>query len=231
MAGLQWRSLRCHWYRSVSVAIDLLASVRSTALIALVSASFASPIVVKSDAFASAGARLTGTPQKQQVPTEPLVAGGVEFAMPTSWGRLGTTAAASSSAAGERIGTVVTAACPGGSAGAACADGPQLTFIAYSGAPGHDLPRLAAFERQLDARLGRTFSGFRKGDARSARAGAGLRWLDYPFAWDAGSRTARDRFAAYRHKDGSGVVVAVTGTADRRQAAAIEDFLESAAGA
>lgn len=212
------------------MALDLIASVRSTALVALVTASFSSPIVVKTDAFASASARITGREVQQAEPTEPLVAGGVQFAMPSSWGRLGPTAAASAPGAGGRIGTVVGGLCPGGSAGAACADATRVTFIAYSGDKGHQLPKLEEFQARLDARLAREFPGFRKGESGTEKGAGGTHRLDYRFSWRSGKARAQQRFAAYRHKDGSGVVVMITGAGHKDHAPALERFVASGHG-
>lgn len=206
--------------------LDVLASVRSTALIALVTASFSSPILVQTDAFASASARLSGKTVTKSEPTEALVAGGVEFAMPQSWGRLGA-GAASGADPKEHIGTVVSGLCPGGSAGATCKDGVQVTFIAYSGTKGHELPKLGAFGKDLDAKLTSQFPGFEKGKS-GGRKGAGMRWLDYQFSWRSGSTAVQQRFAAYRHGDGSGVVAMVSGARDAEHAKAIGAFLNSA---
>lgn len=200
---------------------DVLASVRSTALVAIVSASFASPILVKADAFAGSG------DGAKPVPTETLVAGGVEFALPESWGRLGASAAAGSGEA-ERIGTVVSGICPGGSAGATCVDGVQITFVAYSGKQGHELPKLADFEAQLKAQLAREFRGYRVVDSATRTSDAGVRWLDHQFTWASGDTRVTQRFAAYRHDDGSGVVATITG-ASADHAKAIDAFLASGA--
>lgn len=207
------------------MALDLLPSLRSTALVTLVAVSFSSPIIAKSDAFASASARLTG---KERAPVQQLVAGGVEFAMPESWGRLGAGSAASDATKAERIGTVVTGVCPGGSAGSECADGTVLTFIAYSGEHGHELPRLARFKDQLESQLAKEFPGYRGGESRTRRAADGSRYLDYSFTWGArGARTAQ-RIATYRHPDGAGVVVMATGPQLADHAERLDEFLAGA---
>lgn len=200
--------------------LDVLASARSTALIALVTASFSTPIVAKSDAFAN----IAGTDRARTVATEQLVAGGVEFALPEDWGRLGPSAAAGD--ATERIGTVVSGVCPGGSAGARCVDGTQVTFIAYTGEKGHELPELDAFGSQLDAKLSGRFPGFRKLDSKVRTAGGGMRWLDYSFTWRSKGRDVTQRFAAYRHKGGSGVV-AMVASGGTDHAKALDTFLAS----
>lgn len=202
------------------VPLDVLASARSTALIALVTASFSTPIVAKSDALASIGGG-----GREPVATEPLVAGGVEFDLPQAWGRLAPSAA--SSQADDRIGTVVSGLCPGGSAGAACEDGTQVTFIAYSGEQGHELPKLDAFAAQLDGKLAREFKGFRKVSAKQHAAKDGLHWLDYRFTWRSNGTDVEQRFAAYRHDDGSGVV-AMVATDGADHAKALDNFLGSA---
>lgn len=182
-------------------------------------------MVVKSDAFANASARFTGGGEQAEA-VEALVAGGVEFALPQAWGRLGATAAKGD--AQERLGTVVSGLCPGGSEGSACVDGTQLTFIAYSGEDGRELPLLTEFEDQLDAKLAKRFPGFSKGDAAVKPAADGTRWLDYGFSWRSGREQVTQRFAAYRHADGSGVVAMITGAELEQHAAAIDDFLASA---
>jgi hypothetical protein len=202
------------------VPLDVLASARSTALIALVTASFSTPIVAKSDAFAN----IAGKDGGSTVATEQLVAGGVEFALPEDWGRLGPSAAAGS--ASERIGTVVSGVCPGGSAGAECVDGTQVTFIAYTGDKGHELPDLDAFGSQLDARLSSQFPGYRKLESKVKTAAGGMRWLDYSFTWRSKGQTVTQRFAAYRHKGGSGVVAMVAGDGTDH-AKALDSFLAS----
>ena len=207
------------WISSPHVPLDVLASARSTALIALVTASFSTPIVAKTDAFASIGGG------RDAVPTEPLVAGGVEFDLPQAWGRLAPSAAAD---APDKIGTVVSGLCPGGSAGATCEDGVQLTFIAYTGEKGHELPALDAFTKQLDAKLAREFPGFRKASAKQHTSGDGLRWLDYRFTWRSGGKDVTQRFAAYRHEGGSGVVAMVAGDASKDHAKALDTFLGGA---
>jgi hypothetical protein len=202
------------------VPLDFLASTRSAALVALVTASFSTPIVAKSDAFAS----IAGSGGKQAEPTEQLVAGGVSFALPQSWGRLGPSAAAGD--ASERIGTVVSGVCPGGSAGAKCVDGTQVTFIAYTGEKGHELPDLDAFGTQLDAKLSSQFPGFRKVESKVKTAGGGMHWLDYSFTWRSGGKDVTQRFAAYRQKGGSGVVAMVAGDGTDH-AKALDSFLAS----
>jgi hypothetical protein len=202
------------------VPLDVLASARTTALVALVTASFGTPIVAKSDALASIGGG-----GRDAVPTEPIVAGGVQFALPLSWEQLAPSAA--SGDAPDKIGTVVSGICPGGSAGATCEDGVQLTFIAYTGEKGHELPGLGTFSSQLDAKLAREFPGFRRTAAKEHGAGDGLRWLDYQFTWRSKGKDVSQRFAAYRHKDGSGVVAMVAGDGSDH-AKALDAFLGSA---
>lgn len=208
------------------MALDVLASVRSTALVALVTASFSSPILVKSDTFANASARLSGGAEQAE-PTEQLVAGGVQFAMPQSWGRLGASAA-SGRGSHERVGTVVSGLCPGGSQGATCTDGVQVTFIAYSGEKGRKLPELEQFAAQLDAKLAREFPGFAKLESKERGGKHGVHWLDYGFSWRSGKATVHQRFAAYRHDDGSGVIAAVAGAQHADHVKALDAFLASA---
>lgn len=214
------------WRSPAPVPLDLFASVRSTALVALVAAAtVASPFVVKSDAAASVGARLTGG--TEQAPLEQVVVGGVEFGLPAAWGRLGATAASGVHGT-DRIGTVVSALCPGGGAGAACVGGAQLTFIAYSGDEGRGLPVLGTFEKQLDAKLRREFRGFAKGAVKMRPGADGIRYLDYPFTWKRGRAVHHQRFAVYRHADGSGVVAISTGVGLGAHAKEIDQFLASA---
>jgi hypothetical protein len=209
------------------VPLDLFASARATAVVALVTASFTSPILVKSDAFASASARITGKAAAHEVPSEQLVAGGVSVAMPQDWGRLGSSAA-EDEAAGQHIGTVVSGLCPGGSEGATCADGVQLTFLAYSGRDGHELPKLGDFQAQLDAKLAKQFRGFKKGPVDERSGSDATRYLDYGFSYSVGGKQRSQRFAAYRHGDGSGVVAIASGEELANHAKSIDRFLASA---
>lgn len=203
------------------VALDVFASARSTALITLVAASFASPILVKSDA-------LGGSAKSAHVePGEAVVAGGVEFEMPLDWGRLGASAAGGGGADGSRIGTVVSGICPAGSAGSTCTDRTRLTFVAYSGKDGHKLPPLAKFEDQLDARLAKEYRGFAKAGAKVRTGSHGAHYLDYRFTWGQGRHGAAQRIAVFRRKDGSGVVVLGTGPKLAEHAKAIDAFLST----
>lgn len=207
--------------------IDVFGSLRSTALVTLVVASFSSPIIVKSDAFATASARIGDAVSKEApAQTEQLMAGGVQFALPESWDRLGASAA-SSSAKASRIGTVVSGICPGGSAGGDCRGGAKVTFIAYSGRSGHKLPTLTAFESQLDDKLGAEYRNFAKGESKLRPGADGVRYLDYAFTWGSGAKAQSQRIAAFRHADGSGVVLLVTGDQLAKHAAAIDEFLAS----
>lgn len=200
--------------------LDLLASARSTALIALATVAVASPVVVKGDVVDGVGDRLRG-PKVEH--TDTLVAGNVEFAVPEDWGQLGATGAQAKNS--KRIGTVVTAVCPAGGEGSRCKDDVQLTFVAYSGRKGHELPILSTFEAQLDDRLADAFNGFRKGQAEMRPGADGLRYLDYPFAWRTKGGMSRQRYAAYRNNDGSGVVVIAAGTGIVKHSKAISEFL------
>lgn len=213
------------------VALDVLASVRSTALITLVVASFSSPIVLKSEAVGAQLGKLTGGSAKapHAEPPESLVAGGVQFEMPATWGRLGATAVGGGGERdSSRIGTVVSGICPGGSAGSTCTDRTRLTFVVYSGKDGHQLPLLTEFAGQLDARLATEYRGFRKADAKMRPGADGIRYLDYTFTWGHGRHGAAQRIAAFRHEDGSGVVVLGTGPKLAEHAAAIDGFLATA---
>ncbi len=212
----------------LNVPIDVFSSLRSTALVTLVAASFSSPIVLKSDAVASVTGKLGGAAKGEQVaPPEQVLAGGVEFAKPEAWGALGSSA--SESAVGkDSIGTVVAGLCPGGSSGATCTDGTRLTFVAYSGDRGHELPLLTEFQDQLDHQLAREFEHFTAGEAKSLPGADGIRYLDYSYTWGAPGHEQGQRIAAYRLSDGSGVVVMAAGPTLAKHDAAIDEFLASA---
>lgn len=214
--------------RTHTVALDVFSSLRSTALVTLVAASFSSPIVLKSDAVASVTGKLGGAAGgHESAPQEQVLAGGVEFTKPAAWGALG--ASASEAAASEdTIGTVVAGLCPGGSAGATCKDGTRLTFVAYSGKDGHELPLLTQFQDQLDHQLAKEFAGFTAGEAKTMPGAEGLRYLDYSFTWGAAGHRQAQRIAAYRHADGSGVVVMAVGPRLEDHDKAIDSFLASA---
>lgn len=209
------------------VPLDVFSSLRSTAVVTLVAASFSSPIVLKTDAVAQFSSKLRGaTAGAEQAPPELVVAGGVQFEKPADWGALGATASESSVDTGG-IGTVVAGLCPGGSSGATCTDGTRLTFVAYSGAKGHELPLLTRFQDELEGQLAREFPGYAHA-ASTIRPGAdGIRYLDHTFTWGSGAGTAQ-RIAAFRHDDGSGVVVMATGPKVDAHAKAIGAFLSSA---
>jgi hypothetical protein len=212
----------------VPVPVDVFSSLRSTALVTLVAASFSSPIVLKSDAVASVTGKLGGGAAKHEVaPPEQVLAGGVEFAKPEAWGALG--ASATESAVGEdAIGTVVAGLCPGGSTGATCKDGTRLTFVAYSGEDGHELPLLTKFRDQLDHQLAKEFRGFVAGQANTLPGADGLRYLDYSYTWGAAGHEQAQRIAAFRLTDGSGVVVMASGQALDTHRKAIDAFFASA---
>jgi hypothetical protein len=212
------------------VPIDVFSSLRSTALITLVAASFSSPIIVKSDAVANAGDRLSGLVSSKGGEPAPdqLVAGGVEFALPADWDRLGASAVAGASDGGERIGTIVSGVCPGGSAGAACSDDATLRFVAYSGEDGHELPTLGEFESKLDDRLAKEYRGFTKVESKMRPGADGIRYLDYSFTWGKPGARSSQRLSAYRHTDGAGVVVLGTGAELDAHAKGIDEFLASA---
>jgi hypothetical protein len=212
-----------------TVALDVFSSLRSTALVTLVAASFSSPIVLKSDAVASVTEKLGSKGSAHEVaPPERVLAGGVEFEKPAAWGELG--ASATESGAGEdTIGTVVAGLCPGGSAGATCKDETRLTFVAYTGDKGHELPLLTQFEEQLDHQLHREFPGFAAGESKQLPGADGIRYLDYGFTWGKdGDHRAHQRVAAFRHADGSGVVIMAAGPKLESHAKAIDAFLASA---
>lgn len=214
--------------RTRTVALDVFSSFRSTALVTLVAASFSSPIVLKSDAVASVAGKLGGGGGgREVVHPEQVIAGGVEFAKPTAWGKLGA-GASEAAVSDDSIGTVVTGLCPGGSDGATCTDGTRLTFVAYSGKEGHELPLLARFRDQLDHQLAKEFPGFTAGEATALSGADGIRYLDYSFTWGVGGREQSQRIAAYRHPDGSGVVVMAIGPKLHAHAKAIDAFFAGA---
>jgi hypothetical protein len=163
----------------------------------------------------------------EAAPPEQVLAGGVEFAKPAAWGELGASAN-ESAVSDDSIGTVVAGLCPGGSAGATCKDGTRLTFVAYSGKDGHELPLLTQFQDQLDQQLAKEFPGFTAGEAKMLPGADGIRYLDYAFAWGSAGREQSQRIAAYRHADGSGVVVMAVGPKLDSHDTAIDEFLASA---
>lgn len=214
--------------RAPTLALDVFSSLRSTALVTLVAASFSSPIVLKSDAVASVTGKLGGAAKAHESsPPEQVLAGGVAFRKPASWGTLGASAAAADTGK-DSIGTIVAGLCPGGSAGATCKDRTRLTFVAYSGKDGHELPLLTDFQDQLDHQLAKEFRGFTAGEATSHSGAGGIRYLDYAFSWGAAGHEQSQRLAAYRHHDGSGVVVMAAGPKVEAHDKAIDAFLASA---
>ncbi|MCB0878955.1 MAG: hypothetical protein KDC46_08245 [Thermoleophilia bacterium] len=213
--------------------IDIFASARSTALIGLVAASFSTPVVVKSDAFDQAASKLRGgkaASAQQAEPAEVLLAGGIAYELPADWDRLGASAATGddSEASSREVASIVSAVCPGGSAGGDCKGGTRLTFLTYSGRDGHELPNLAEFEAQLDARFDASYKGFTKGEARMRPGADGTRYLDYAFSWTEHGTTRHQRVAAYRSDGGAGVVIVGTGRELDAHAKDIDAFLASA---
>ena len=203
-----------------------------TALVALVGASFASPIIAKSDAFAQVGHRLSGGSAAQHEAHETLSAGGYTYAMPTRWGRLGAGSITDGEqgSAAEPAGTVVSAVCPGGAAGATCKDGVQVTFVSYRGGKGHELPIVSSIEDAFDAQFATQLSAFHKVAATPQAAADGSRWLRYQFTYGAKGGARSEMLGAYRHEDGSGVVVVAVGPKAAMQAheQAIGEFLAGA---
>jgi len=212
------------------VPFDIIGTIRTTAVIAVATASFTSPILVKSDALAGISHKLGRDTGAQVEQTEELVAGGYAFQAPDKWGKLGVGSARSSGDSKESLGTVVSGLCPGGSTGAACEDGVQLTFIAYGRAGTKGLPALTAFEKQLDTELAHTFKGFTKGEADMHPSADGSRWLRYEFSYQTAKGRNHQTVGVFRHVDGRGVVVVATGpeAALVKRDAAIEKFLASA---
>lgn len=212
------------------MAIDLFASARSTALISLVAASFSAPVVIQGDALAGAKAKLGGAPATaHSEPPEELIAGGVRFELPADWGRLGATTASGGASSEKRVGTVVTAVCPAGSKAGTCAGEVTLTFLAYSGRDGRELPMLSAFGGDLDEQLDAQHHGFERTKSRSHSSTDGSRYLDYRYTWQPkGGPERSQRLAAFRHEDGSGVVVVASGAGVDEHAKAIDAFLGTA---
>ncbi len=216
--------------------IDILASARSTALIGLVAASFSTPVVLTSDAFDQATAKLRGEKAAHSEPAEPpqvLIAGGIQFDMAADWGKLGASVADAGADAehedAKRIGSIVTAICPAGSSGGDCKGDARVTILTYSGEKGHQLPLLTEFEAQLDSRFAAEYSAFVKSEDTSMRPAAdGTRFLDYSFTWSNHGTDQSQRLAAYRHEDGSGVVLLATGGKVDDHAEAIDELLASA---
>jgi hypothetical protein len=213
------------------VAIDIFGSLRSTVLISLVAASFTAPVVVQGDALDGVVGRLSAGSGGKSAPAEPrelMYAGGLQFALPTSWGRLGAGAAAGGAGGADRIGTVVSALCPGGTSAGACAGDARLTFVAYSGDEGRELPSLTKLEGRLDEQFAREHAGFERSESRIRPGADGTRYLDYRFTWLRGGQRVPQRLAAYRHEDGSGVVVVAAGSQLAGHDTAIDAFLATA---
>ncbi|MCW2956820.1 MAG: hypothetical protein JWO69_1689 [Thermoleophilia bacterium] len=223
--------------------LNLFGSVRATALVALVGASFASPILVKSDALASVGKTLGGDAKAAEV-VEELVAGGFAFAMPADWGKLGASAttAPHDTNSSPDAGAVVSAVCPAGSTGAACKDGVRITFITYKGhhaeegaEPGHGaeaegLPVLTSLEEVFDARFRGEFSTFTKGEVKLLPSADGTQWLRYGFSHKVEGAVQQQVVAAYRSDDGGSVIAVATGPtkAMTKHGGEIDRFLGSA---
>jgi hypothetical protein len=104
----------------------------------------------------------------------------------------------------------------------------QVTFIAYSGRDGHQLPKLETFQHELDAKLAQEFHKFDKGPVDERSGSDGTKFLDYGFSYQLGSATHRQRFAAFRRADGSGVVAIASGDDVAKHAKDIDAFLASA---
>ncbi|MCW2973659.1 MAG: hypothetical protein JWN72_1932 [Thermoleophilia bacterium] len=206
------------------VPFDVFGSMKMTAVAALVGVTFASPIALKSDAFASVGHRLAGD-KGHQVEVETVSAGGFTYDMPTTWGRLG----ASSVGAGNQdgAGTIVAAVCPSGDSGSACTGDVQVSFVNYRGGAGHELPLVSSIEDTFDAEFKVKLPGFTKVEASPKSAADGTRWLRYEFTYQSKGGLRREVLGAFRHTDGSGVIAVATGpdAALRKQASAIDRFL------
>jgi hypothetical protein len=216
------------------VPLNLFGSVRATALVALVGASFASPILVKSDALASVGKTFGGGAKPAEV-VEELVAGGFAYEMPTDWGKLGasaTTAAHDATSTSHDSGAVVSAVCPAGSTGAACKEGVRITFITYKAAGEEEarLPVLTSLERVFDERFRAEFATFTKGEAQLRPSADATQWLRYDFSHKVGGAVQQQVVAAYRGDDGASVIAVAAGPtkAMAKHGAEIDRFLGSA---
>lgn len=191
-------------------------------VIVLASASFASPILIKSDAFGT----VLGSPAAAADGGEAIAAGGMEFTMPTSWRRLATSSASTDRSSGR--GTIVAAICPRGGSAAGCAKDVQVTLIAFSGKPGHELPELGHLQDQLRRDLAKEFTGIRSVEVHGGHIAGGVDALDYDFTHGPMAHGMGQRIAAYRHADGSGVIALITGTEGAEGTAALDTFLEGA---
>jgi hypothetical protein len=210
--------------RQHTVPLDLFGTIKMTAVAAIAGVTFASPIALKSDALAQIGHRLNGD-NGHQVATETISAGGFTFDMPSSWGRVSGTSLASDSNSAA-AGTMLSA----GSAGASCKQDVQVSFIGYRGGTGHKLPLGSSisdtFSKELKVRL----PGFKLVSTAPAATANGTRWQRYEFTYTTKTGPHREVLGAYRHSDGSGVVVVATGP-DKQLAPheqAIGDFLHRA---
>jgi hypothetical protein len=204
---------------------------KMTAVVALAGASFASPIIAKSDAFAQVGHRLSGGDAKHQVARETIAAGGFSYEMPATWGRLGAGSVAGDEGdAAEAAGTIVSAVCPGGSAGATCKDGVQVTFVSYRGGKGHELPLVSSIEDSFDAQFATQLPGFKKVSSAPQAAADGTRWLRYEFNYGSKAGMRSEVLGAFRHGDGSGVIAVAVGpqAAMAQHSKAIGAFLAGA---
>lgn len=218
------------------MALDLFASVRSTALISLVAASLTAPVVVQADFAADARAKVVSAAQvarnaaRPKVKPQVLVAGGVAFEIPRAWDQLGAGAASRSvGRAANGAGTVVSALCPSGENAGRCSGDAKLTFLTYSGKARHDLPALSLLDGQLDTQLAQSYPGFKPAGATTRTSSDGsIRYLDYEFSWVDKGAVRMQRLAAFRNDDGSGVVVVSSGPGVSSHEQGIDAFVDGA---
>ena len=205
------------------MSLDLFASLLATIVAMTVGAAISSPFIAQSGAMGAVRDAVGGGNARQAEPSEPFVAGGTQFAMPLSWGRV--RAAASEGALGTMVGSL----CPAGSAGGSCAQDVQLNFIAYSGSGGESMPAYEVFEQKLDKQLAGSFTGFTKTSAEVRDSDAG-RYLRYEFTFRHGGVMRSEVLAAYRSKDASGVVAMGVGPAPamKEHGSAIDALLDGA---
>lgn len=164
-------------------------------------------------------------------PSEHVVAGGYDFVKPHAWGQLGAEAAAGDADA-EAAGTIVAAVCPAGDDGVRCKGGVQVTFVAYDGKHGK-LPLVSTFGDELARALPKAFPGYKPVKSGMLPSADGTRYLRHEFVAGAGVKARREVIGAFRHTDGSGVVVVAAGRpADMKpHVKAIDELLASAADA
>lgn len=219
-----------HWQRSASphiVSLALLAPVRAMLTVSLVGASFTSAAVVGDRGLPPLPAVFDRSAPEA---VQHVAAGGFSLSAPDAWERMSTVELASDArarrgAAAEVVGGI----CPGGRAGSGCRGGVAVTFVSYPGGRQASLPPLAALERRFDRSLAGRLPGFRKLDAKIDSTAPGDRWVRYSYDLGRGRSAQRQVLGAFRHQDGSGLVVVATGPAlgMRRHGPAILRFLRT----